>query len=99
MRTDSVATDVARLLGSLVHDDAQGWEAGLSAYQEVRPFSAEERDLVRVFDESAVLLSGLSWIEWVFRDGRCFDSPTIVLGRVDENIDRLAKLAMTKSWR
>ncbi len=93
MRTDNVATDVARLLGSLVRDDPAGWEAGLSAYDEVRRLSAEERRLVHSLDESGVLMSALSWFEWVFGEGREFASPAAVIARVDENLQRLANLA------
>jgi Ser/Thr protein kinase RdoA (MazF antagonist) len=93
LRTDNVATDIARLLGSLVGDERHGWEVGLAAYGDLRPLSTEERDLVRAFDESAVLMSGLSWVEWVFRDGRAFDARSTVLSRVDENIARLTNLA------
>ena len=38
-------------------------------------------------------MSGLSWLEWVFRDGRRFDSPAIVVERVEENLSRLRILA------
>ena len=47
VKIDHPAVDVARLLGSLVGDDAEGWAAGLTAYREVRPFSAEEEELAR----------------------------------------------------
>jgi homoserine kinase type II len=93
LQTDSVATDVARLLGSLVGDDPAGWQAGLAAYGDIRPLTADERRLVAVLDESSVLMSGLSWFEWVFREARQFDSRATIIARVDENLRRLAHLA------
>src|SRR4029079_8505162 len=43
MDVDTPATDVARLLGSLVGDDEPGWSAGVSAYSANRPLSADEQ--------------------------------------------------------
>ena len=55
MRADTVAGDIARLLGSLVADDADGWQTGLAAYDRRRPLSPDERRLVTAFDHSGVL--------------------------------------------
>jgi Ser/Thr protein kinase RdoA (MazF antagonist) len=93
MRPDNVATDVARLLGSLAGDDTQDWQSGLSAYQSVRPLSDDELSLVKAFDRSTVVLGGLQWLEWVYLDGRQFDNRAAVLERVDEFLRRLESLA------
>ena len=69
LRIDSVATDVARLLGSMVGDDEAGWQVGLAAYMSVRPLSDDERRLIKVFDESTVLMAGTNWLEWIYLDG------------------------------
>jgi homoserine kinase type II len=98
VRRDSVAADVARLLGSLARDDPSDWRIGLAAYEDVRRLMPEERALVRALDESSVLMSGLSWLEWVFGDGRRFDSSAAVIARVDENLERLANLAAGFAW-
>jgi len=92
MRTDHVAVDIARLLGSLARDAAGDWQIGLEAYAQVRPLSADELDLIKAFDESSVLMSGLSWIEWVFLQRRRFEQPAVILARVDENLERLSNL-------
>lgn len=98
MRTDNVACDIARLLGSLVRDDPAGWEVGMSAY-EATAVPAIDRRLVSALDESGVLLSALCWLEWVFREGRRFDSPSAVISRVDEHVQRLANLACDQPRR
>lgn len=90
LNVENVAADVARLLGSLVGDDPSGWEQGLAAYQSVRPLSAAELSLVRAFDESSVLMSGLMWLEWVFQAGRVFEDRARVLERVRTIAARLA---------
>ena len=38
-RTDTVAADISRLVGSLVGDDPHGWTVALEAYQSVRSLS------------------------------------------------------------
>jgi homoserine kinase type II len=92
MRIDSVATDIARLLGSMVEDDQDGWQAGLNAYQSVRRLSADELELVRVFDSSTVLLSGLNWLQWVFAERRQFSNRRKVELRLEGFAARLSRL-------
>jgi len=62
-RSENVASDLSRLLGSCLADNWPRWDFGLRAYAEVRPLSGAERQLVQVLDRSSVLLSGLAWIE------------------------------------
>jgi Ser/Thr protein kinase RdoA (MazF antagonist) len=97
MRLDSIACDIARLLGSMAHNDHDLWQAGLSAYEIVQPLSANERLLVRAYDESGVLLSGINWLKWVFIEDRRFDDRAGVLKRFDEITCRLANLASQRS--
>jgi Ser/Thr protein kinase RdoA (MazF antagonist) len=93
MRVESVAADVARLLGSLVGDDAGQWQQGLAAYQRLRGLSDDELRLVSVFDRSTVLLGGLQWLDWIYLEGREFPDPPAVMSRIDEFSKRLAVLA------
>ena len=62
-RIDNVAIDLARLLGSLVEDDATGWDQGLGIYQRETGLSLDETGLVTVLDQSGVLMAGAVWIE------------------------------------
>jgi homoserine kinase type II len=93
MRVDDVAIDVARLLGSMAMDDANAWADGLQAYENIRPLSDVERQLVHVFDRANVTISGLNWIGWICRDRRKFERPEAVLGRMDHILSRLRYLA------
>ncbi len=101
MREETVAGDIARLLGSLVgaHGDAFGselsvdtpsnrpraWQAGLAVYEAVRPLSDTERELVPLFDQSALLLGAMNWLKWLFVEGRQFSD----LARVHERLLKL----------
>jgi Ser/Thr protein kinase RdoA (MazF antagonist) len=91
-RADNVATDLARLLGSLAEDDRGTWDAGLAAYEEIRPLSPHERGLVELFDQSAVLLGGLTWLEWKCVEGRRFERPGAVVARLRTLLGRLERL-------
>jgi Ser/Thr protein kinase RdoA (MazF antagonist) len=92
-RSDSVATDLARLLGSLVGDDRHLWEVGIDAYQQVRRLSPSELALLEVFDQTAVLLSGMTWLDWVCLQGRTFEDREKVIGRLQAIESRLRVLA------
>ncbi len=93
MRTDSVMTDIARLLGSLVEDDRVGWNRGLDAYQETAPLSVDDLSLVRTFDASTVTMSGMNWLEWIYLDGRHFTQRETIMTRLDVTICRMEDLA------
>ncbi len=91
LRAETVAGDLARLLGSFVPDDRLRWKEGLAAYQAVRPLDPVELALVEVFDSSQVLLSGLNWLHWILLEQRTFADPAAVLGRIDAILTRLER--------
>jgi Ser/Thr protein kinase RdoA (MazF antagonist) len=90
MRQECVAGDIARLLGSLVQDDAVGWRSGIAAYESVRALSSEERILIAAFDASGVVLSPANWFRWIFLEGRTFADRGVVVARVEAQLKRLA---------
>lgn len=73
MRVCHVASDLARMLGSLCEDDAASWATGLAAYREVAALSEEEEGLVKLIDRANVFLSGLNWLQWLYVEGRVFE--------------------------
>jgi homoserine kinase type II len=89
-RTDTVATDLSRLVGSLIADDRAAWERALAAYQAVRPLSAAEGVLVSVLDRSGVLLSGMAWLK---RPEFWAEQPSALGARLLERIERIAARA------
>jgi Ser/Thr protein kinase RdoA (MazF antagonist) len=92
MRVDNVAGDIARLLASFAIPDEELWNTGLTAYQNVRPLSDVEQTLITAFDRTSALMTGISWLDWVFRQHREFADPTAVLQRFDVALARLNSL-------
>ncbi|MCE9554383.1 MAG: phosphotransferase [Planctomycetes bacterium] len=93
MRVDSVATDVARLLGTMAGDDASLREAGLSAYQLCRRLSDIESRLVVAIVRANVVLTGPQWLQWLLVEQKSFESMPAVLARLERIWQRLQKLA------
>ncbi len=81
VKLDHVATDLARLLGSLVQDDDEAWCVGLAAYRAVRPFTAEEENLARVLDRTGTVLGVANWLRWLYAERRTFEDREGVAAR------------------
>lgn len=92
MRSDCVASDIARLLGSMAENDAAAWEQGLAAYELQRPLTPRERSMVPVYDQSGVALSGLNWLRWLLLEGRVFNDRTKVQSRLEHLLRRIEAL-------
>jgi len=92
MRTDHVAADIARLLGSLVGDDQAAQQVGLDAYRKIRPLKDAELFLIKAFDRSSTLLAGMNWLQWICVDRRKFSDRTRVAARIDGIIERMKRL-------
>ncbi|MEY4179870.1 MAG: hypothetical protein RLY70_3444 [Planctomycetota bacterium] len=88
IRIDSVAGDLARLLGSLLEDDWPSWEFALAAYSQIRPLSERETGLIDVFDLSSLAISGTQWVRWLYLDQLEFPAIQAVAERMDHWIRR-----------
>jgi Ser/Thr protein kinase RdoA (MazF antagonist) len=91
VKLDHVAVDLARLLGSLVGDDANQQSVGLEAYSRIRPLSAEEGAFVRVLDETGTVLAAANWLIWLYRDGRSVEDRTAAASRLALLVERLER--------
>lgn len=89
VKTDHPAVDLARLLGSMVGDDAALRGQGLRAYARVRPLSADEEGLVARLDETGTVLGLANWLRWLYRDGREYEDREAVARRVGELVVRV----------
>jgi Ser/Thr protein kinase RdoA (MazF antagonist) len=90
-RSESVAADLARLLGSMIGDDRPAWDFALDEYHRRRPLSPAERTLIPVLDRSGVLLSAVTWLSWLGPEQRVSPDDPRVLPRVRELTARLER--------
>jgi Ser/Thr protein kinase RdoA (MazF antagonist) len=90
---DTPATDIARLLGSLVGDDAALWQTGISAYSTMRPLSDDELRSAKALDRSAPILAGCNWLRWIYKEGRQFEDRERIVERFRRIVARCTLLA------
>jgi Ser/Thr protein kinase RdoA (MazF antagonist) len=92
---DTPAGDVARLLGSMLGDDAARRRFAVAAYESVRPLWPVERGVLALLDSSGVVLAALNWINWLFCDPSTL-SPHVdrkaAMNRLQQLINRLRVL-------
>jgi homoserine kinase type II len=91
VKIDHVAADLARLLGSLAEDDPAGWAAGLEAYAGVRPLAPEEEALARVLDRTGVIVGVMTWLRWLYEEGRSFEDRGAAAGRLAALVRRMER--------
>jgi len=91
-RTENVATDLARLLGSFVEDDATVWQTAVNRYADCNALTETEVRLMRILDRSLVLLSGLTWIDRYYFRKRAFPDWNAVVDRLEQLSRRLTAL-------
>jgi hypothetical protein len=91
-RTESVACDLSRLIGSLIADDEIKWDLALDEYHRSRPLSSGERALTAAFDRSGVLLSGWTWLVWLCQERRTFPDSGPVQQRLTDIVTRMSSL-------
>ena len=78
MGIDSVATDLARLLGESVGRSVAARQVALDAYEAVRPITLADRAAIGDFEAANALLGGARWVRWHFIQGRSFGDPGAV---------------------
>jgi Ser/Thr protein kinase RdoA (MazF antagonist) len=89
VKMDHAAVDLARLLGSLVGDEASLRAAGLEAYAQVLPLSTSHEQLVDVLDKTGTVLGAANWLMWLYHDGRTFPDDTGVARRLAALVQRM----------
>ena len=90
VKEDHVAVDLARLLGSLIADDAMLWKIGVSSYSRIHPVSDEAQRLARDLDRTGTILAATHWLRWLYHEGRTFDDPAAVCKRLTHLVRRLS---------
>ena len=91
MGIDTIATDLARLLGETVGRSVEYRLVALAAYETVRPIAAEERAAVDDFAAANAVLGGARWVRWHFVEGRSFDDPRAVEAGLNRALIKLGE--------
>jgi Ser/Thr protein kinase RdoA (MazF antagonist) len=91
VKTDHVAVDLARLLGSMAGDDQDLWTAGIAGYRAVRSLSAEEETLAHVLDRTGTVLALANWLKWLYKEKRAFPDRRAVARRLTDFVNRVEK--------
>jgi Ser/Thr protein kinase RdoA (MazF antagonist) len=89
VKTDHVAVDLARLLGSLVGDDESMRVVGLEAYGGVVRLAPFVPQLVGVLDETGTVLGVANWLVWLYHDDRTFSDAEAVSERLATLVERI----------
>jgi Ser/Thr protein kinase RdoA (MazF antagonist) len=92
-RIDHVAVDLARLLGSLVGDDQEKRDEGISAYRAMRSLSDDEIGLMDILDRTGTVLGIANWLTRLYHDGRVYRNRDAVANRLRDLVLRV------ESWQ
>ncbi|QDU64546.1 homoserine kinase [Planctomycetes bacterium Pan216] len=87
---DSVACDLARLVGSLVPDQPERWRSAITAYRQVRSIDDETVRLAWRLDITGTLIATLRWREWLAIERRAFADREAALVRWQRLLDRVS---------
>jgi homoserine kinase type II len=91
VKIDHVAVDLARLLGSMLPDDAEQRRVGLRAYTRLRPLSSHEEALISVLDVTERVIALGNWLRFLYRDGRVFEDRMAVARHLAQLVERVEK--------
>ena len=92
MGVDSIAADLARLLGEATGGDARTRRFALEAYAEARADgrpTAAEIDALEAFEAANAVLGGVRWVRWHFAERRRFADPAAAAGGLSRTLRRL----------
>ncbi len=78
MGVDTVAGDLARLLGDWLKGDSPARLHALAAYERVQALAPLEQSAIEPFESATALLIGERWVRWHFLEGRRFENPQVV---------------------
>jgi homoserine kinase type II len=91
MDLDSVAGDLARLIGDWFPNDRGARAEALQAYEAVRPLSMSEHSLIASFERANSLLIGAHWLRMGFVEGRTFGPPDAPVVGLRNSLEQMRK--------
>lgn len=89
VKEDHAAIDLARMLGSLVGNDMAAWQVALAAYRAIRPLSDREAMLALVLERAGLVNALVTWLRWLYHDGRVFEDRGAIARRLQTMVKRL----------
>jgi Ser/Thr protein kinase RdoA (MazF antagonist) len=89
MGRDSVAGDLARLLGEGVGPDRGALKEATDAFMAILPLNQAELRAINPFLLANALLGAGHWARWHFIEGRTFDDPDAVVKGLRRGLERL----------
>jgi homoserine kinase type II len=89
VKVDHVSVDLARLVGSLVQDNEEGWAVGLESYRQLRPLTEAEAALARALDRTGTVIGAATWLRWLCWEAKPFEDRAAVAARLEELVRRL----------
>ncbi len=92
MGIDSIAADLARLIGDGLDGDPDARREALAAYERIRPLDPAEARLIGVFEATTALLIGERWVRWHYLENRHFDDPEAVSKGLERGVKQLDRL-------
>jgi len=95
MGIETVAADLARLIGEWLEGDSSARCNALAAYEAVRPLDQSESALIEVFECSSALLIGEYWARWHYLEHQTFDDPAAITQGIEKSAARLERLLQT----
>jgi homoserine kinase type II len=92
MDLESVAADLARLIGEWLEGDPLARGDALAAYDTIRPLDPAESALIEVFEASTAILIGERWSRWHYLEHRTFDDPEAVARGIAKSLSQMERL-------
>lgn len=89
VKIDCVAIDLARLLGSLIPDEAARMNRALAVWSALRPTPRFVLDLVPVLDRAQIAVGLSNWVRWIYLEKRSFSDERQVVRRMDALLRRV----------
>ncbi len=84
MRIDSIACDLARILGGFFGDEATKFQQAIQHYGSLRQLSHVETEIILPINHANLVLSIANWMSWLYVERVQFDSMEQVAARVQK---------------
>jgi homoserine kinase type II len=92
MGIETVAADLARLIGEWFPGDPQLRDEAMEAYGRIRPLGESEAALLTAFETAADVLVASHWLRWRFLEHRTFEDPLALTRGIARGLERIERL-------